>query len=195
MDMNVLQTLVGSVVNMTLRAIAGLKGLWRSSTTPPNDADYSGWIRPGTTVNEYLINLGTQQDPNWTEVATLSIIEDNFLYPTHEKLNGKHVWAVRYNVGSLPNSSTKSLTIPTNITSIWGPPQERCIDSNNTYAYDSSGNILPMPYISSYNPGGLFTSGSMNSIVLELNNNIIRITTQANRSGLLGIVTIKFTRG
>ena len=196
MDMNVLQTLVGSVVNMTLRAISSVRGLWRSSSTPPTDNDYTGWVRPGPSVNEFLANIGTQQEPQWVEMAPMTVIPGfGVIYPTHEKLNGKRVWAARYDIGSLPNNTTKSLTIPTSMTSIWGPVTERGFDFLNTYAYDNSGNILPLPYVSSYAPGGIFTPGSMNNIVLELNNNIIRVTTQANRSGLNGIVTIKFTRG
>lgn len=195
MDMNVLQTLVGSVVNMTLRAISSVRGIWRSNNTPSTDNDYTGWVRTGNTINEFLVNIGTQQAPQWVEMAPIQNIEYNVMYPTTEKLFGKRVWAVRYEIGSLPNNTTKSLTIPTSVTSIWGPVTERGFDFLNTYAYDTSGNILPLPYVSSYVPGGIFTSGSMNNIVLELNNNIIRVTTQANRSGLNGIVTIKFTRG
>lgn len=194
--MDVLQRLVESVVSMTLRAVNGIVVIWRSNQPPSADQDYAGWVKPATTQDEYNVNIGTVQTPNWIPMAPMTVIPDfGVIYPTHEKLNGKRVWAVRYDIGSLPNNTTKSVTIPTSVTSIWGPVTERGFDFLNTYAYDTSGNILPLPYVSSYAPGGIFTPGSMNNIVLELNNNIIRVTTQANRSGLNGIVTIKFTRG
>ena len=186
MDMNVLQTLVGSVVNMTLRAISSVRGLWRSSNTPPTDNDYTGWVRPGPLVNEFLVNIGTQQDPQWVEMAPIQNIEENTIYPTTEKLFGKRVWAVRFNLGALPNNTTRTIQLPWQLTSIWGPPQERTIDWGTSYAYDVKGRILPLPYVDPANIN--------RAILLELNNTNIVITSRQNYTAFFAIVTIKFTR-
>lgn len=187
MDMNVLQTLVGSVVNMTLRAISSVRGIWRSNNTPSTDNDYTGWVRVGSTINEFLVNIGTQQAPVWVEMAPIQNIEYSVMYPTTEKLFGKRVWAVRYVLGALPNNTTRTIQLPSQLTSIWGPVQERHIDFSLSFAYDSNEKILPLPYVD--------PSNSNRTISAELDGNNIVIFTRQNYSAFTAIVTIKFTRG
>lgn len=186
MDMQALQALVDSVVNMTLRAISSVKGLWRSSSTPPTDNDYTGWVRPGTLTNDFLVNVGTPQNPQWIEMAPIQSIEENVLYPTHEKLFGKRVWAVRFNLGALPNNTIRRIALPWQLTSIWGPPQERTIDWGISYAYNVGGRIIPLPYVD--------PNSTTQGILIALESNEIVIRTRSNYSSYFAIVTIKFTR-
>lgn len=127
-------------------------------------------------------------------MAPVNQIVDSIPYPTHEFLNGRRVWAVRYNLGALPNNTTKSLQLPTQITSIWGPPEERWIDVGSSYVYTTTGNIYPLPYSSFFQRGGIFGNGSTDNVIIELENTIIRLRTESNRSNQIGIIVIKFTR-
>lgn len=116
-------------------------------------------------------------------------------YKTTERFNGKIVWAVRLNVGALPNTTTKIVTIPTIITNTWGPVSERQLDLLNCFAWNNSEEILPLPFVSVYTRNNsAFTDGFGESIIVTLNANTVRILTESNRTNYTGVVTIKYTR-
>lgn len=171
--------------------------LYIASTAPSVPTKYLIWLRVTSLETDLFFNYGSEENPIWISPNKTTKIPSTYgeIYQTTERLNGKIVWAVRYFFGALPNNTTKSASIPSSITNIWGPPQERCIDVNNTYAYTDNGDIIPLPWVSGYTRNTSFLSdGYTDSVIMELNNNIIRIRTESNRSNWYGIVTFKFTR-
>lgn len=117
-------------------------------------------------------------------------------YRTNDVLNGKPVWAVRLNVGALPNATAKLVAIPAAIMNVWGPISERWLDLNNSYAYLTSANqSIPIPWVSGYTRNtALFSDGFTESIIVVLNSNAVSVTTESNRTNLTGVVTVKYTR-
>jgi hypothetical protein len=88
MRIELLETLATAVLDMTLRITASISNIWRSIETPPKLNKYSGWVKPGTLLDEYLVNLGTAQSPKWVEMCPIVNIQENVLYPTSYKLFG-----------------------------------------------------------------------------------------------------------
>lgn len=119
----------------------------------------------------------------------------NVPYKTTERFNNKVVWAIRLNVGALPNNTTKIITIPTQVTNVWGPVSERQLDLLNCYAWNSSQEILTLPFVSPYTRNtSLFADGFTESIIVTLNGSTVRILTESDRTSYTGIITIKYTR-
>lgn len=170
--------------------------MYVGQSAPSTPTDYLFWFRIVDTKPVLLTNIGTRESPVWTDTRGITRIASTGVeYAVNETLGGKQVFATRFNFGALPNNTTKSATLPWQITSTWGPPQERCIDMTNTYAYTVNGDIYPLPYVSNYNQNtGIFSDGSTNAIVLELNNNIIRVRTESNRTNWFAFITIKYTK-
>lgn len=173
------------------------ESVWIGSNPPDPPTHYVAWLYFTSNDTDLRINYGTASNPSWISPIRMSRIPSDYgvQYRTSERIGNKDVWACRFWLGALPNNATKTLTIPWQITSVWGPPQERCIDTNNSYVYQTNGNILPLPHVSGYTPEfGGNRDGFTDSIILELANNIIRISTESNRTNWFGIVTVKYTR-
>lgn len=171
--------------------------LYIASTAPSVPTKYLIWLRVTSLETDLFFNYGSEENPIWVSPNKTTKIPGQYgeIYQTTERLNGKIVWAVRYFFGALPNNTTKSASIPSSITNIWGPPQERSIDVTNTYAYQENGNIIPLPWVSGYTRNtSLFSDGYTDSVAMELSNNILRIRTESDRTNWYGIVTLKFTR-
>lgn len=119
----------------------------------------------------------------------------NVPYKTTERFNNKVVWAIRLNAGALPNNTTKIITIPTQVTNVWGPVSERQLDLLNCYAWNSSQEILTLPFVSPYTSiAGGNRDGFTESIIVTLSGNTVRILTESDRTNYTGIITVKYTR-
>jgi hypothetical protein len=77
------------------------------------------------------------------------LIEASFGIPyfTGVTIGDQEVWAVLLDFGALPNATTKMLTIPAEITSVWGGSGNYWIDTAQSFAHDSEIDVtVPLPY-------------------------------------------------
>ena len=170
--------------------------VWVGNQPPVPPTHYVAWLDLSGDI-DLKFNLGSGANPVWVSPIKASRIPTEYgvQYKTTETIGNSAVWATRFWLGALPNNATKTLTIPWQITSVWGPPQQRSIDTSNCYAYQVNGDIIPLPHVSGYTQDfGGNRDGSTDSIIVDLANNIIRVTTESNRTNWFGIVTVKYTR-
>lgn len=120
----------------------------------------------------------------------------NVPYRIKETFSGKPIWGVRLDAGALPDATTKLITIPNAVLQTWGPVSERWLDLNGCFAYiTSSQQSIPIPWVSGYSKNtSLFQEGFTESIILTLSNQGVAIRTESNRTNLIGVVTVKYTR-
>lgn len=169
--------------------------VWISSTAPPIPSQHITWLKVTAEDTDLLFNYGTDLNPIWISPIKTIKVPGTYgqPYATNERVDGNVVWAVRLNFGALPNATTKSIIVPTAVTSVWST--QRWFDVSNCRASDSNGNVVPLP-----NVGYAFQNGTSGKIIsdnitLSLVGNLVQIQTDTDRTSYNAIVTIKYLKG
>lgn len=126
---------------------------------------------------------------------------------TGEVIDGRKVMIVRFNFGSLPNATTKSLMVPSNIKSLWGKDNEHWLDVSNSHVYRTTdGMHYTLPGVASvdinyegqvqagnrwWDTVSYYTIGS-DQISIFMTNDEIFIETQTNKLDCIAVVAVRF---
>ena len=130
-------------------------------------------------TGDIVITSGSGIGVGSTELPPYSTSE---ILTSERWTDGKPIYQITVNCGSMPNATTKDIAIPNfkSANTYW-------VDLQNSYAYVSSSYSMPLSYTGS--------TVDLNGVFIKRDTGQIRIKTTANYSTATAIVTIKYTKG
>lgn len=114
-------------------------------------------------------------------------------YFTGSIVDGRELWGVIIDFGTLPNQSTKAYLIAQNILDEWAPVGERWIDTGNSFFFNpTTGETAPLPHTSELGFQGGNVTGSQ--VAIYLSNTEIIMHTQSDRTDFQAVVVLKYLK-
>lgn len=121
----------------------------------------------------------------------LSAVDYDVPYNTGKIIDGREMWGVIIDFGPLPNATSKAYLIPSAVTSVWGPPGERWVDTGNSFFYHpTTGESYPIPHTSEIDFKGGTVSGEQ--VAVKLTPTEVIVSTQSDRTDFHGILVLKY---
>jgi len=128
------------------------------------------------------------------KTSRLNATDYNTPYFTGAIIDGREMWGAILDFGTLPNTTTKALLIPSNIVGEWSMVGERWIDTGNSFVFQTStGLTLPLPHTSSvtWKKKGQSTT---DQIAIWMNDAEIMVATESDRTDFKAIITLKYLK-